>query len=105
MWCLLLLLFIANWSYAGDVGSVSVTTQFVGGQSAANVSVTVRSWATPVFEVIVKTDSNGKATVNNVPLGDLDVFALNEQGDVVAKFAGKLTSESQQVDVVLNMLN
>lgn len=83
----------------GGIVNITVTT---GGAASADTTVVVRSWVDGGFEVFQKSDTTGKVTINGVPVGGIDVFAMDNAGNVTSKFAGEISSSGEQLNVALD---
>ena len=81
-------------------GTVAVTV-LSGDQVLANTTVGVRSWSDANFGATGTTNQNGVAELSNVPVGRVDVFAMDGAENVIAKAIAELVSDNELVQVQL----
>lgn len=84
-----------------QAGTVNVTIE-ANGATLANAQVVLRSWTDADFEVATMSDHNGRVVVTNVPVGEINVYVVNDAGDVAAKYVGEVVSDNDVVDVSLS---
>ena len=91
-----LLSLMGNAAYAEDAtqtGSINVSV-ISQTQDTSGVNVTALNWVDSSYRGEVVTDGNGLASFSDVPVGNVDVFATNQNGDVVAKANGAVTNDA-----------
>jgi hypothetical protein len=85
------------------LGTVSVQVNFAGGAPAANSSVEI--FNNNFFRFAGSTDSSGRLTIANVPVGVFTVRAFNpNNGNLFTDVSGSVTTNGQVVSITVTLV-
>ena len=93
---------IANLMFIGK-GSVVVTAHYANGNIAANVQLYISNSVSSTFAYGPVTDSNGQATITNVPTGAYTVRAYYPGQNFFSVTTGNLTADGQTQQLAVTL--
>ncbi len=86
-----------------NAGTLFIELTSSGSEDIANRTVHVNSFNDRSYQGQGISDTLGNLQIYNVPAGSFKVFVVDEDGNVIAKYAGELADENSEVQVSVGL--